>query len=111
MSTWIEDAPAFDECRHEPNLRGTACQHCGIPAEMVTPDELSDALMAEAVALRLRAAGQTGWLDEPTPESRCYQYLHTLGGTRRCVIEPDQHDGPHDYEPFITSMNGTRTAL
>jgi hypothetical protein len=63
MSTWIEDAPAATECRHEPNLRGTACQHCGIPAELVTPDELTDALMAEIVAIRVRDAGQTGWLD------------------------------------------------
>lgn len=30
--------------------------------------------------------------------SRCYQYLHTTGGTRRCTVEPDYHDGPHSYD-------------
>lgn len=32
--------------------------------------------------------------------ARCWVYLHTLGGTRRCV-RLDHHDGPHDYEPTI----------
>ena len=61
MTAWI-DAQASD-CAHEPNVRGTACQHCGIPAEMVTPDELTDALMAEIESARLAAGGQTSWLD------------------------------------------------
>lgn len=52
------------ECTHEPNARGTQCQHCGIPAEMVTPDELAEALTAEMDAARLRAGGQTSWLDQ-----------------------------------------------
>jgi hypothetical protein len=30
---------------------------------MVTPDELAEAMMAEAVALRVRAAGQMGWIE------------------------------------------------
>ena len=55
--------PAFDECDHEPNLRGTACQHCGIPAEMVTPDELAEAMMAEVAAIERREGGQTSWID------------------------------------------------
>ena len=71
MSTWIEDAPAFDECQHEPNLRGTACQHCGIPAEMVTPDELAEALTVEIDAARIAASGQMGWLDHAHADGYC----------------------------------------
>lgn len=43
---------------------------------------------------------------EPTPaaESRCWHYLHTAGGTRRCVIQPDHHAGAHDYEPVVTPI-------
>lgn len=92
---WLDDPTPMGECTHEPNLRGTACQHCGMPAELVTPDELGEAMMAELSALRVRASGQTEWLD--TPESRCWQYLHTLGGMRRCVRQPDYHDGAHEY--------------
>lgn len=45
-------------CEHIPNDRGTACALCGIPAEMVTPDELADALYAECERRRLEAGGQ-----------------------------------------------------
>lgn len=31
------------------------------------------------------------------PDPRCWVYLHTQGGPRRCTVEPDHHDGPHDY--------------
>lgn len=58
---WI-DAPASD-CEHEPNARGTECLRCGIPAETVGPDELTDALMVEIEARRLAAAGQSTWID------------------------------------------------
>lgn len=54
---WIEAAPA-DDCPHEPNDRGTQCALCGIPAEMVPPDELADAMMAAYNALILAQAGQ-----------------------------------------------------
>ncbi len=63
QSCWRNIAEARP-CVHEPNARGTACQHCGIPAEMVTPDELTDALMAEMANARLAAGGQTSWLDQ-----------------------------------------------
>ena len=64
MTTWIEDVPAFDECAHEPNLRGTACQHCGLPAEMVTPDELVIAMAYAYAEARAKAEGQTSWLEQ-----------------------------------------------
>jgi len=32
-----------------------------------------------------------------TQATRCWYYLHTLGGMRRCIREPDYHDGDHDY--------------
>ena len=57
---WLE---ARADCDHEPNARGTQCQHCGIPAELVTPDELAEALSAEMDAARMRASGQTSWLE------------------------------------------------
>ena len=44
MTAWI-DAPASD-CEHEPDWLGVKCQHCGIPAEMVPPDELAEHLSA-----------------------------------------------------------------
>lgn len=50
-------------CEHEPNARGTACEHCGILAEMVAPDELEAALMAEIDNARLAASGQTSWIE------------------------------------------------
>lgn len=62
MTTWLDGSPA-SSCDHEPNARGTACQHCGIPAELVTPDELEMALTAEIENARLAASGQTSWLD------------------------------------------------
>ena len=62
MTAWL-DAPA-SSCDHWPNARGTACQHCGLTAELVTPDELAEALMAEVDAARLRAGGQTSWLEQ-----------------------------------------------
>jgi hypothetical protein len=41
--------------------------------------------------------------DTPAPStaapSRCWNYLHSLGGPRRCLREPDYHDGPHEYPP------------
>lgn len=44
----------------------------------------------------------------PTAEpSRCWQYLHTQGGTRRCVRTPDYHDGEHEYEPTVTPIGPT----
>lgn len=50
-------------CEHEPNSLGTSCQHCGIPAEMVPPDELAEHLSA-AIATALREiAGQIGLFD------------------------------------------------
>ena len=58
---WIDDHDPSD-CAHEPNARGTACQHCGIPAEMVTPDELAEALTVEIEAARIAASGQMGWM-------------------------------------------------
>jgi hypothetical protein len=58
----VMDIPTTD-CEHEPNARGTQCQHCGIPAEMVTPEELEAALMAEIDNARLAASGQTSWLE------------------------------------------------
>lgn len=61
MTAWL-DAPA-SSCDHWPNARGTACQHCGLTAELVTPDELADALTAELAAARLRAGGQLGWVE------------------------------------------------
>lgn len=41
---------------------------------------------------------------EPEPETRCRQYLHTQGGTRRCVRTPDYHDGAHEYEAAVTPI-------
>lgn len=61
MTAWL-DAPA-SPCDHWPNPRGTACQHCGLTAELVTPDELAEAMMAESAALAVRAAGQLGWVE------------------------------------------------
>ena len=46
------------DCEHIPNASGTACALCGIPAEMVPPDELADAMMAAHDALLLAQAGQ-----------------------------------------------------
>jgi len=50
-------------CNHEPDPRGVKCQHCGIPAEMVPPDEIADALMAAIDAARLAAGGQLAMFD------------------------------------------------
>ncbi len=54
-------------CEHHPNVNGTACEHCGLPALPVMADELVLA-MAEAYAeahrrAELRAIGQTEWTD------------------------------------------------
>lgn len=62
MTAWL-DIPSQD-CAHEPNALGTACQHCGLTAELVTPDELAEALAAEIDRARLVAGGQTSWLDQ-----------------------------------------------
>lgn len=48
------------DCQHEPNARGTQCQHCGIPAEMVAPDELAEALSAALIAVERSRLGQVG---------------------------------------------------
>jgi hypothetical protein len=37
-----------------------------------------------------------------TQATRCWYYLHTLGGMRRCIREPDYHDGDHDYGEALT---------
>jgi hypothetical protein len=70
VTTWLD----VSDCAHEPNARGTACQHCGIPAELVTPDELAEALSAEMDAARLRADGQTSWLE---PCAECGHDIHS----------------------------------
>lgn len=62
--------PCRASCDHEPNARGTACEHCGLTAELVTPDELAEAMMAEVAALRLAVGGQTSWLDLPIGPAR-----------------------------------------
>lgn len=61
MTAWL-DVAQDDPCDHYPNARGTACENCGIPAEMVPPDELAEAFMAEVRASALRETGQTSWL-------------------------------------------------
>ena len=58
MTAWI-DAPASD-CEHEPDWLGVKCQHCGIPAEMVTPDELAEHLSAALDTAYAEMAGQLG---------------------------------------------------
>lgn len=48
-------------------------------------------------------------VERPAPvvaESRCYVYLHTTGGQRRCMVEPDGHDGVHEYDRIIRPMMG-----
>jgi hypothetical protein len=46
------------------------------------------------------AAAQSATFKTPsTRPSRCWYYLHALGGPRRCLREPDYHDGPHEYPP------------
>jgi len=52
---WLEPQP---DCEHTPNARGTACERRGMPAEMVPPDELQEALWAEIMRARLAASGQ-----------------------------------------------------
>jgi hypothetical protein len=84
MTTWL-DLPSQD-CDHEPNARGTACQHCGIPAELVTPDELAEALSDEMDAARMRASGQTSWLDSCQCGDECSCYGCTRGDAR-CTDE------------------------
>ena len=61
MTAWIEPggAPASD-CEHEPDWLGVKCQHCGIPAEMVTPDELAEHLSAALDTAYAEMAGQLG---------------------------------------------------
>jgi uncharacterized C2H2 Zn-finger protein len=44
------------------------------------------------------------------PGSQCWQYLHTTGGTRRCVRRPDYHDGAHEYETTVTPMSPVAAA-
>lgn len=68
---WFDESRVADpayaldpaHCAHEPDALGVRCQHCGIPAVMVPPDELAEALMAEVAAAAIRASGQLGWIE------------------------------------------------
>lgn len=53
---------------------------------------------ADAVAAGLVAADAVAVEPAAVP-SRCWQYLYSAGGPRRCLVEPDYHDGPHEYPP------------
>lgn len=75
--------------------------------------------MAAAIdALAARTAERGVPLVQPEPEpvpvapepvaiiepSQCWTYLHTLGGTRRCVRRPDHHDGAHEYSSVLVPV-------
>ena len=71
-----------DDCPEYP-----PCTDCPRAAEPGRP-YCEDHAAARAVLAEMDAA-----------PSQCWHYLHTLGGPRRCLRQPDYHDGPHEYPP------------
>jgi len=83
-----------------------ACRLCvdGTPVVVETPAPVKVA-RAPRVKVAPVVAEPVETPAEPVAEaSRCWTYLHTQGGTRRCMVRPDLHDGAHEYEPVIVPI-------
>jgi len=53
----------MEDCDHQPNAWGSACELCGLLAEADDPDAFAEALIAAVETLYAQVPGQTQWLD------------------------------------------------